>query len=63
MKALIVVIAVAFLIFVLLFGTFLYKAFQMIFKQIQCSDAKRIAMSKEHERMKQEFEDRQNRLR
>ena len=58
MKALVIVIAVLFIIFALIIGSFVYKFFQMTFKQIESSHAKRIEMSKEHERMKREFEDR-----
>lgn len=63
MKALIIVIAVVFIILILIIGSFTCKFFQMAFKQIKNSNAKRIEMSKEHERMKQEFEDRHNKLR
>lgn len=63
MKILIIIISVLFIIFALIVGSFVYKFFQMTFKQIENSNSKRIEMSKEHERMKREVQDRQNRLR
>jgi hypothetical protein len=58
MKVLVVVFSVLFLFFILIVGSLIYKIFQMVLVQMETSNAKRIEMSKKHERMKREFEDR-----
>lgn len=58
MKVLVVVFAVLFLFFILIVGSLIYKILQMVLAQMETSNAKRIEMSKERERMKREFEDR-----
>lgn len=63
MKTLIIVIAIVLLVLILIIGSFIIKFFQMVFKQMKDSNAKRIEMRKDFEWMKREVEDRQNKLR
>ena len=63
MKTLIIVTAIVLLVFILIIGSFIIKFFQMVFKQMKDSNAKRIEMRKDFERMKREVEDRHNKLR
>lgn len=63
MKTLIVVVAVVFLILLVIIVGFIYKFFQMVLKNIERSNVKRIEMHKDFEQMKHEVEDRQRRSR
>lgn len=63
MTTLIIVIAIVLLILILIIGGFIIKFFRMVFKQMKDSNAKRIEIHKDFERMKREVEDRQNKLR
>ena len=63
MKTLIIVIAIVLLVLILIIGSFIIKFFQIVFKQMKDSNAKRIEMRKDFERMKREVEDRQRRSR
>lgn len=63
MKVLVIIIAVFFIIFALIVGSFVVKVFQLALRQFETGNDRRIEMSKEHERMKREFEDKWHDLR